>query len=202
MLQKSLISALIGLAAVSAAAQTPATSSPAKKDYAARIVKMQQAGVENLARNLAEQPASELMGSAASALPARVAKDKQEAVAKEIQADVKKYLDEAVPLVQARAIKLAPATVGALLEEKFTEDELKQLVAMLEAPVYGKFQKMGDEMQKALADKVIADTRSIIEPKVRALEQSVGKRLGVAPATGAAPPAGAGPRAPARPASR
>jgi hypothetical protein len=202
MLQKSFISALVALAAVSAAAQAPAPSSPAKKDYAARIVKLQQAGIENMARNLAEQPAIELMGSAANALPARVAKDRQEAVAKEIQADVRKYLDEAVPLVQARAVKLAPGTVGALLEEKFTEDELKQLATMLEAPVYGKFQKMGDEMQKALADKLVADTRATIEPKVRALEQSVGKRLGVPAPTGAAPAPGAAPRAPAKPASR
>jgi hypothetical protein len=217
MLQKSFISALIGLAAVAAMAQAPAPapapasppalapSSPAKKDYAARIVKMQQEGIENMARTLAEQPAIDLMGNAANALPARVAKDRQEAVAKDIQADVRKYLDEAVPLVQARAVKLAPTTIGALLEEKFTEDELKQLVAMLESPVYGKFQRLGEEMQKVLADKLVADTRATIEPKVRALEQSVGKRLGVtAPpaASGAAPQGGASPRAPARPASR
>jgi hypothetical protein len=49
-------------------------------------------------------------------------------------------------------------------------------------------------MQKALADRVIAETRSAIEPKVRALEQTVGKRLGVG--TGAAtPPAAAASRA-------
>jgi len=202
MLKKTLVAVALGVA-LAAQAQAPAAASPAKKELVARILKQQQAGIENIARSLVEQPAIELMGNAAGALPGRVAKDKQEAVAKEIQADVQKYLDDAVPLVQARAVKIAPASVGAMLEEKFTEDELKQLVSIVESPVYGRFQRMGNDMQKALADKLVADTRSTIEPKVRVLEQTVSKRLGVtaapAPATGAAAPAS---RAGAKPAAR
>lgn len=197
MLKKSLMAVVLG-AALAAQAQAPA--SPAKKDLVARILKQQQAGIENIARSLVEQPAIELMGNAASALPSRVAKDRQEAVAKEIQADVQKYLAEAVPLAQARAVKIAPASVGALLEEKFSEEELKQLVAIVESPVYTRFQRMGDDMQKALADKLVAETRGMIEPKVRALEQSVAKRLGVPLNGPAAAPQGAASRA--KPAAR
>ncbi len=205
MLKHSLIALALGLTAVSAQAQAqaPAAGSPAKKEFTARIVKQQQPGIEGMARSLAEQPAMELMGSAANALPSRVPKDKQEAVAKEIHADVQKYLDEAVPLVQGRAVKLAPATIGAVLEARFSEEELKQLAGMLESPVYNKFQQLGEEMQKTLADKVVADTRSIIEPKVRALEQSVAKRLGVSPSpAAAAPQGGTVPRTPAKPAAK
>jgi hypothetical protein len=164
-------------------------------DLVARILKQQQAGIENIARSLVEQPAIELMGNAASALPSRVARDKQEAVAKEIQADVQKYLAEAVPLAQARAVRIAPASVGALLEEKFSEEELRQLVAIVESPVYTRFQRMGDDMQKALADKLVAETRGTIEPKVRALEQSVARRLGVPLNGTAGAPQGAASRA-------
>jgi hypothetical protein len=196
MFKKSLIVIALAVAAT-AGAQT--ASSPAKKELVARILKQQQASIEGMARTLVEQPAVELLGNAGSALPNRVAKDKQDAVAKEIQSDVQKYLEETVPLVQGRAVKLAPTTVGALLEEQFTEDELKQLVATLESPVFAKFQHMGDDMQKALIEKLVADTRSTVEPKVRKLEETVAKRLGVntpaaAPATPAAPPA----RAPAK----
>lgn len=205
MLKKSLITlsllAAMGAAHAQAAAPAapaaPATpSSPAKKEMVARILKLQQAGIESMARGLVEQPAAELLGNAGNALPVRVAKDKQDAVAKDIQGDVQKYLDEAVPLAQTRAVKLAPATIGALLEEKFSEDELKQVVAIIESPVYAKFQRLGDEMQKSLLEKLVADTRATIEPKVRALEQTVAKRLGVtsAQAAGAAPA-----RAPAKP---
>ena len=36
-------------------------------------------------------------------------------------------------------------------------------------------------MQKVLVDKLVADTSPAIEPKLKALEQSIGKRLGVEP---------------------
>ena len=193
MLKKTLFALTVVVAAITAAQAQP---SPAKKELVARILKVQEPGIEATARGLVEQPAFELMGNAANALPARVAKDRQDAVAKEIQADVQKYVDDAFPFVRDRAMKLAPSTIGALLEEKFTEDELKQIVSIMESPVYGKFQRMGNEMQKALVDKVVADTRGTIEPKVRTLEETVAKRLGVTSAAPAA--AGAAPRAPAK----
>ena len=201
MLNKTILALALAFALPFASAQTQPQpqsqppSSPAKKDLVARILKVQQPGIEAMARGLAEQPAMELMRNASNALPSRVAKDKQEAVAKDIQGDVQKYLADTVPGVQARAVKLAPSTIGALLEERFTEDELKQVVAMVEAPVYGKFQRMGDDMQRALIEKLVADMRPTVEPKIRALEETVGKRLGVT-ASGAAP---AAPRAPAKP---
>jgi uncharacterized protein len=197
MLKKSIIALALVLPFAAAQAQSPA-SSPAKKELVGRVLKMQQPGIEGMARTLVEQPAMELLGNAASALPARVAKDKQDAVAKEIQGDVRKYLDEAVPLVQGRAVKLAPGTIGNLLEEKFSEDELKQVVAIMESPVYVKFQRMGEDMQKVLVEKLVADTRSTIEPKVRVLEETVARRLGVtAPAK-----AGAAPKPAAKPAAK
>ncbi|MEP6823583.1 MAG: hypothetical protein ABI919_02100, partial [Ramlibacter sp.] len=100
-----------------------AQSTPAKKELVAKILKIQQPGIESIARSLVEQPAAELMQRAGLALNTRVAADKRDAVAKEIQADVKKYIDEAGPLITARATRLAPTTIGTLLEEKFTEDE-------------------------------------------------------------------------------
>lgn len=207
MLKKTLIVTALA-AAFAAHAQAPsapaapaaaAAPSPAKKALIARILKDQQGAIEGIARSLVQQPALEVMGDARNALAARVPKDKQDEVAKAIQADVKKYVDEAVPLAQQQAVKIAPTTVGTLLGDKFTEDELKQLVGILESPVYAKYQGLGDEMNKALADKLVADTRSQIEPKVRTMEQSVAKHLGIT--TSPAAQNGA-PRAPAKPSSR
>ena len=200
MLKKSLIAFAVALSAATLAQAQP---SPAKKELVGRILKAQQPGIEATAHSLVEAPAAELMGNAMNALPVRVAKERQETVAKEIQGDIQKYMDDTVPIVRDRATRLAPTTIGALLEEKFTEDELKQIVAIIESPVYGKFQHMGEEMQKALIEKVVSETRTLVEPKVRGLEQSIAKRLGVdaaAPASGSAPRPAA--RPPARPASR
>lgn len=173
--KKLLIVLLFALPVMAVQAQ----STPAKKALVARILKVQQPGIEGMSRSMAERPAIALMDRAGPALTERVAAEKRDAVAKEIQADVKKYLDDAVPLVTSRAVKLAPTTIGTLLEEKFTEDELKQVAAFLESPVFNKYQQLTGDMQKVLAEKLLADTRSVIDPKVVALEQSVSKRLGI-----------------------
>ena len=173
--------ALVGGMAFAQTAAPAAATSPAKKELIARLLKLQQPGIEAMARNLAEQPAAQLLNQADLVLQTRVAPEKREAMAKEIGADVKKYVDEAVPLVRDRAVKLAPSTIGKLLEDRLTEDELKQIVAMLESPVYAKYGQLSGDMQKALLEKLVAETRPTIEPKLKALEASLGKRLGVTP---------------------
>lgn len=195
MFQKTLLILAIAAACTSVQAQ----STPAKKEYVARILKAQQPGIDLLTRSLVEEPALEMLGRASAALPNRVPADRREAVAKEIQADARRYVDETMPIVRERALRLAPSTVGVLLEEKFTEDELKQVANMLEAPVFSKFQQFGGDMQKALAEKLVVETRAQVEPKVRALEESIARRLGVTPNASGAAPAPAAPQAGARP---
>ncbi len=197
MLNRNLITfSLVALAAASQVyAQTP--SSPAKKELVARILKVQQPSIEGMARALVEQPASDIMNAAGNAIGARIPKDKQEAIAKDIQGDVQGFLEDAVPLVQKRAVALAPSTAGAVLEEKFTEDELRQVIGILESPAFAKFNQVGGEMQKALGERLIADTRTTIEPKVKALDTKISARLGIAPEARSAAPAPAA-RAPAK----
>lgn len=190
---------LVIVALLVVATGVQAQAAPTKKELVAKVLLLQQPAIEQAAQALAERPAAQLMQQAGLALQSRVAEDKREATAKEIQADVKKYVDEVVPLVRERAVKLAPATIGTLLEEKFSEDELKQLVAIIESPVNRKFLQLGGEMQKALLDKLVAETQGAVEPKVKALELSIGKRLGLpAPAAAASKTS----KAPAKAASK
>ena len=168
-----MLSALV----VPALAQT--SSSPSKKELVAKILKLQQQGIEAVARQLVEQPAAQLMQRAGIAIQRNVAADKREAVGKEIQNDARQYVDETLPLVRERAVKLAPSTVGAVLEEKMTDDELKQVIAILESPANRKFQSLAQDMYRSLAEKLVADARPQVEPKVRALEQAMSRRLGL-----------------------
>ena len=176
------------LASSQAQAQVQSQTSPAKKALVARVLKIQQPVIEGTATALAERPAIEMVDRANAVIGTRVAPEKREPLAKEIQADVKKYLDDTVPFVRDRAVKLAPQTIGALLEAKLSEEELKQLATFLESPAYNKFQQIGGDMQKSLLEKLLADTRSTVEPRVNALDQAIAKRLSAAsPATPAAP---------------
>jgi hypothetical protein len=185
-LSKSLVIVAIATACC-ATAQAQSTSG--KKEVVARILKVQQPGMEALARNLVEQPAMEILDRAGAALPQRVPADKREAVARDIQADVKKFVDEMVPVVRDRVAKVAPTSVGALMEEKFTEDELKQIATMMESPVFAKFQAMGGDLQRSLVEKLVVDTKPQVEPRLRGLEETIAKRLGVSMEPKAAAPA-------------
>ncbi|MEP6971328.1 MAG: hypothetical protein ABJA49_12860 [Betaproteobacteria bacterium] len=177
---------LIVVALLAVAGAAFAQSSPAKKVLVAKVLELQQPAIELVARAMAEQPAQILMQRAGPLLQQRIPPDKREAVARDIQADVKKYVDETVPVVRDRAVALAPSTIGVLLDERFTEDELKQLIAIIESPINRKFQSLGGEMQKSLTEKLVAETKPVIEPKIRALDRAGGGRLGIQPPAAAA----------------
>ena len=181
MIKKPLSLALVAMTLALPAVSAYAQSTPAKKALVARILKVQQPGIEGISRGMVERPAIALMDNASAALQERVPADKRDAIGKEIQQDVKKFLDESVPLVTSRAAKLAPSTIGVFLEEKFTEEELKQIATFLEAPAVTKYQRLSSDMQKALMEPLLAETRPLIEPKVGALEDTLAKRLGMTP---------------------
>jgi hypothetical protein len=173
--------------ATAAPASAPAlASTPAKKELVARVLVLQQSAIEQTAQSIVERPAMQLQQQAGMALQTRVPPEKREAAAKNVQADLKKYVDETGPMVRQQAVKLAPSTVGALLEEKFTEAELKELISIIESPVNRKFSQMGAELQKALGEKLVAQTQASVAPKVKALEAAIVGHLGLP----TAPPAG------------
>lgn len=186
-----------------AAAPAPAAVSPAKKELVQKALTLQQAGIESIGAGLASQTANQVMQVAGQAL-ARVPPEKREALAAELQAEVRKFFDDVAPVLRASALKNAPGTVGATLEEKFSEEELKVLVAWFESPVSKKYQQLSAEMQQNLGQKLIAETRPQVEPNLKALEQVMGAKLRAATgepasaASGAAKPAAAKPSAPAK----
>jgi hypothetical protein len=184
------VAGLLGVAAMAVSAQTPAAapapaaaasvpSSPAKKALVKKILQLQQPGIESIARSLIEQPAAAILQQVGRTLQTSVPEDKRDAVGREAQNDVRKFVDDVTPQVKKRAVELAPTTIGPLLEERFTEDELKQLAAWLDSPVSKKYQQFGGDLQRALSEPLILDSRALVEPKMRALEETLMKRLGV-----------------------
>ncbi len=166
---------LIALTLVAAA--VAAVAAPTKKELAQKVLSLQQTALDDNARAVAEQPARQLAGAARQVLMQAVPENKREATAKQIDAEIKKYVDAAVPMVRASANKQSQAVIGAMLEEKFSEDELKQLVSMLESPVLKKFQTTMPDAGKAMMDKVLEDVRPQIMPKAQAAEAAIRKIL-------------------------
>jgi hypothetical protein len=174
--------------AAAGTAPAPAATSAAKKQLVARLLEIQKAGIEALANNVAAAPAMQLRQQAGAALQS-VPQERRETVAREMEADLRKYMDEVGPIVRQQAVRLAPGSVGTLMEERFSEEELRQLIAQLQSPSYLKYQSLAGELQRALGERLISETRSTVEPKVRDLERTLAGRLGLqqAPAGEAAP---------------
>lgn len=183
------------LSTVAAAAMAQGAASPAKKELVQKVLTLQQAGIEGIGSALANQTATQVLQVAGQAM-ARVPAEKRDALGAELQAEVKKFFDDVAPILRASAVKNAPGTIGTALEEKFSEDELKVLIGWLESPVSRKYQQVSAELQQSLGQKLVAETRPQVEPKLKALEGVLGSKLRAAvgeptgAASGAARPAG------------
>ena len=181
--------ALGAMVLASTASAQAAAGSNAKKELVAKVLQLQQANIDSMARSMLEQPAMQLMQQLNPVLAQRVPADKREALAREIEGDMRKYIDESLPLMRERAAKLAPTTIGTVLEEKMNETELKQVVAMLESPTVRKYQSLLGEMQRSFVEKLVAETRPQVQPKIQAMQQSISQRLAPYASAASAPPA-------------
>jgi hypothetical protein len=179
--------------AVTLLAVAPATFAQSKKELVAKVVQLRQPAVERLARAIAMEPAQTALNAARQVMQF-VPADKREALGKQVQADVKAFYDDTEARLRESGAKNAAATIGPILEEKFTEEELKLIVTWLESSAAKKYEQLEPDMQGQLTRKMVEDTKPAVEPKLRALEDTLKKRFAAY-----APPPGAS--APARPAS-
>jgi len=177
-----------------------AQSSPARKELVAKLITLQQSVIEDMAKTIAERPVFGL-GQQASAVLRTLPADKRDEAAKTIDAAFRAYIEQAAPLVRERALKLAPATEGPMLEEKLSEDELRQLIAWFESPVRKKYEQLWPDLSKAMVQKLVDDISPVLEPKLSALQDQVAATLRAAgakiPQANAAKPVASG----AKPAS-
>lgn len=167
------VASTLVVASMTAHAQT-------KKELVQKLLTLQQPSLESTARNLTENPARQLVAAAQPIIVQGVPAEKREATARLVDAEIKKYVDAADPIVQASTKKLSTSVLGPIFEEKFTEDELRQLVTIIESPVLKKYQGLLPDFSKALVEKVIADARPQVDPKLQTAQDNVRKILDTA----------------------
>lgn len=173
MIRTTVAIVILAVAGVAQAAQ--ATISPAKQALIQKLVQLM--AVDNMGVTMLQDPVANALGQARVTLQSRAPAERHEAAMHDIAADAKKFMDEATPVVRSSAHKFIPTTIVPLLAEKFTEDELRQIIAMMESPVKQKFEALIPDMKKSLGDKIAADTGPTINPKLQELTQRIGMRL-------------------------
>ena len=128
-----------------------------------------------------QRPAIEAMQKSMIAMQTQhVPKDRMDKTMKEIAADVQHYVEISTPVVTASARKVTNQTVGPILAQNFTADELRQLAAIFESPVKARFDKLIPQLETAVGDKVTADVAPAINKNIQALTESVGTKLRIA----------------------
>jgi len=167
--------ALFALIATCGPASAEVAVSPEKAKLIQRIVELWH--VENIGVAMLQEPVAESLRQSRSLLQGRVSTERQEAAMKDIAADAQKFLEETIPVVRTNTAKLIPTTVAPILAQKFTEDELRQIIAILESPVKAKFEATVPELQKALGEKLAAESAKTINPKLETLKQEIGTRM-------------------------
>lgn len=182
------LAACAGLAQAQVTPASAAAPTAAKKELINKLMAIQTANAENMAKTLVSAPLGP-MGQEVRIAMQQVPSEKREAVAKAIDAEVKKFGDESVPLVKERIVKVAPEVIGKSLDEKFSEDELRQLVAWLESPLAKKFDAVSPEMGRALQERLLADMGPTLNTKLSTLRNNIVKHLGLPVPTPASKPA-------------
>lgn len=153
----------------------------------AKILQAQKPGFEMTARRVVEQPAIQMLQQASQVIQQRLPAEKREPTFRELQADARKYVDDTFPQVRDQTIALSVSTVGPLLEQRMTESELRQVLAVYESAAFRKYQGLAGDMEKALMEQLAQQARPTVEANARALQQTMAKRLDAATGAASAP---------------
>ena len=181
----------LALALALAAGTTLAEPSAAKKALIDKIVALQQQGLPaNMANGVVQGPMRQLVQSLGGAMQ-QVPADKREATTKAIDAELKKFAEENVAFLKDKFSKSLTTTSSALLDERFNEDELKQVLAWAESPLSQKFNAANGELQQALVQKVMTEAGPTLEGRFKTLQGTIAKQLGLPNAGASAPKAAA-----------
>ncbi|NEX64052.1 DUF2059 domain-containing protein [Noviherbaspirillum galbum] len=166
---------VIAAIALTVAGAALADAPQSKQDLVNRVMELWR--MDAVGQAMLQEPVAEAVQQARAVLQGRAPADRRDAAMRDIAEDAKRFLQETTPIVTKSTEKLGPATLSPLLAERFSEDELRQIIAILESPVKTKFEALVPEMRKSLGEKVAADTREAIDPKLKDLTQRIGVRL-------------------------
>jgi uncharacterized protein len=176
------LTVLFCAASLSAPTAVLAQASQAKKDLAAKLV-AQQKGPEfdRLMQQLvgtAVQPLIETWSPRLDAMPAAKqdkAREQLDGELKSVGASIGKIIEE-----QLKSSGQSVLLQGYL--DKFSEEEMKQLIAMFESPTFRKYQTSSPELGNAWVKDTLEKSRDAVIEKHKAFDAKALTIVGSAPA--------------------
>ena len=182
---KKLITTL-ALAGLACTTTLHAQTADPKAEWATKIVNAQQGPeLDRLVAQLTASTTQELIANWAPKLDANVSKAQQKKASEELNAELKKYADDAVKLINKQVSKVSSDVLVPAYTDRFTLEELKQIAAFFDSPAVKKYQATAPELSNIFVQKLVEASRPDVLARVKQFDDAAQKIIG-----GAAPKAG------------
>lgn len=150
-----------------------------KTEWAAKVVALQQGPeLERLVSQLAGSTAQDLIANWAPKLDANAPKAQQKKTSEDLNAELKKYADDTVKLINKHVAKVSADVLVPAYAERFTLEELKQIAAFFESPAIKKYQATAPELGNVFVQKLIDASRTDVLARVKRFDDAAQKIVG------------------------
>lgn len=164
---------------------TPALAQTAdpKLEWATKAVALQQGPeLERLVNQLADSAAQDVLQAWSPKLQSNVSKEKMEQARESLNTELKKYFDDVSKSITAKTAKVSTDALIPLYMQKFSLEELKQLVGFFESPAVKKYQAAAPELGNAFVQQLIEATRADVTARGKLFDEAATKIVGTGPA--------------------
>lgn len=171
------IAGLVLSAAVNAQTVDP------KLEWAAKAVALQQGPeLERLVGQLADSATQDILQNWGPRLQSDVPPARIEQAKEGLNAELKKYFDDVSYTITNKVGKASNTALIPAYMERFSLDELKQIVAFFESPAVKKYQLAAPELGNLFVKQLIEETRADVTARTRQFDDAATKIMGAAPA--------------------
>ena len=185
----------LAFAALALSVTAQAQTGDNKLNWATKAVALQQGPeLERMIGQLAESSSQDLVQSWGVKLRADVPKAQIEKAAENLNVELKRYNDDASKIIKNKVNKASADSLIPVYMERFSLDELKQLVAFFESPSVKKYQLAAPELGNVFVNQLIMETRADVRARAKIFDEAATKIVGSAPKAPA--PAATAPAAP------
>ena len=183
----------IALSCLALAITAQAQTADPKLEWATKVVTLQQGPeLERLVGQLADGATQEVLQNWGPRLQSEVPKAKLQQATDDLNTELKKYYSDVTNAINSKVSKVSADALIPAYMERFTLDELKQLVAFFESPAIKKYQVSAPELGNLFVKQLIEATQADVTNRVRQFDDAAAKIVGTAPAP-KAPAAAASP---------
>ncbi len=175
--------ATFALASLSISTVVNAQTVDPKLEWATKAVTLQQGPeLERLVGQLADSATQDILQNWGPKLQSDVPPAKMEQAKEGLNTELRKYFDDVSKTINGKVSKVSNSALIPAYMERFSLDELKQLVGFFESPAIKKYQSAAPELGNLFVKQLIEETRSDVTARTRQFDEAATKIIGAGPA--------------------